>query len=34
LLEAVRELVPSKHLEVNLKAFELGFDSLSRKRGK
>jgi indolepyruvate ferredoxin oxidoreductase beta subunit len=34
LLEAVRELVPPKHLEVNLRAFELGFDSLSRKRGK
>jgi indolepyruvate ferredoxin oxidoreductase beta subunit len=34
LLEAVRELVPSKHLEVNVRAFELGFDSLSRKRGK
>lgn len=31
LLEAVRELVPSKHLEVNLRAFDLGFDRVFRK---
>jgi indolepyruvate ferredoxin oxidoreductase, beta subunit len=32
LLKAVRELVPSKHLEVNLRAFDLGFDTVFRKR--
>jgi indolepyruvate ferredoxin oxidoreductase beta subunit len=31
LLEAVRDLAPPKHLKVNLRAFELGFHSLSKK---
>jgi indolepyruvate ferredoxin oxidoreductase beta subunit len=28
LIEAVRELVPTKHVEINLKAFELGYESV------
>ena len=28
LIEAVRELVPTKHIEINLKAFELGYESV------
>lgn len=28
LIEAVRELVPAKHVEINLKAFELGYESV------
>jgi indolepyruvate ferredoxin oxidoreductase beta subunit len=28
LIEAVRELVPMKHVEINLKAFELGYESV------
>ena len=32
LLEAVRELVPAKHLDVNLRAFDLGWESVSEKK--
>jgi indolepyruvate ferredoxin oxidoreductase beta subunit len=28
LIEAVRELVPTKHVEINLKAFEMGYESV------
>ncbi len=34
LLEAVRELVPSKHLDVNLRAFRLGLESVLRNSDK
>ena len=32
LKEAIRELVPAKHLEMNLRAFELGLESVSAKK--
>jgi len=32
LIEAIRELVPTKHVDTNLKAFELGYESLKKGR--
>jgi indolepyruvate ferredoxin oxidoreductase beta subunit len=32
LIEAVRELVPTKYVDTNLKAFELGYESLKKGR--
>jgi len=31
LREALRELVPAKHVEMNLKAFELGYEYMKKK---
>jgi len=32
LKEALKELVPAKHLKINLKAFELGYDYVNKKK--
>jgi Pyruvate/2-oxoacid:ferredoxin oxidoreductase gamma subunit len=30
IMEALRELVPSKHLDMNVKAFRLGYDRVKK----